>query len=239
VIGCVDPARKDDHMETTTPTLQARDLALRTRRGPVYGPIDLTVDAGTFVVLSGAAGSGKTALLLTLAGRMRPTAGSLRVDGVDAIRHPAAARSRSALALFPGLNDLPGALRVKDAIASEAQLCRISGAASRVVAGTLPDSLADAAETPVDDLNALQRSVLAVTLALLASPAVLVVDDIGDGLTGAEQRAFCLELRDAADRGITVVGGCVDPVNVTGADLIVSLPTSDRIEVPRALAHTR
>ena len=49
--------------------------------GPVYGPIDLDVDAGGVTALIHPAGTGRTALLLTLAGRMRPVQGSLTVFG--------------------------------------------------------------------------------------------------------------------------------------------------------------
>lgn len=49
--------------------------------GPVYGPIDLDIEAGGVTVLVCPAGTARTALLLTLAGRMRPVAGELTVFG--------------------------------------------------------------------------------------------------------------------------------------------------------------
>ena len=54
----------------------ARNLHLTGKRGPVYGPIDLTVRTGELLLVTGPAGSGRTALLLTLAGRLRPSPGS-------------------------------------------------------------------------------------------------------------------------------------------------------------------
>lgn len=47
-------------------------------RGQVIGPIDLTVQQGEVVVLSGASGSGKSTLLALLAGFIAPSAGEYR-----------------------------------------------------------------------------------------------------------------------------------------------------------------
>ena len=59
---------------------------MRGPSGPVYGPIDLDVDAGGVTVLVGPSGVGRIALLMTLAGRMRPESGSLTVFGRTRVR---------------------------------------------------------------------------------------------------------------------------------------------------------
>ncbi len=54
--------------------------------------VSLAVEEGAFVVIAGENGSGKTTLLRHLNALLRPTAGCVRVAGVDAAREPLKAR---------------------------------------------------------------------------------------------------------------------------------------------------
>ena len=53
-------------------------------RGQVLGPINLTLDRGEALVITGRTGSGKSSLLHLLAGFMQPSSGRLRIDGLPA-----------------------------------------------------------------------------------------------------------------------------------------------------------
>ena len=52
-------------------------------RGPIKGldRISISIDKGSFVTVTGGSGSGKTTLLVTLGGLLRPTTGSVEVEG--------------------------------------------------------------------------------------------------------------------------------------------------------------
>src|SRR5699024_3895760 len=73
---------------------------------PVFGPVDITVEPGGIALVIGPAGSGKTALLLTLTGRMRATGGSGTVLGVDVRQGHERIRSGTSLAWVDGITDL-------------------------------------------------------------------------------------------------------------------------------------
>jgi NitT/TauT family transport system ATP-binding protein len=61
------------------------------------GPIDLTIDPGTVVVLIGPSGCGKTTVLRSIAGMLEPTQGEIRVGGMS----PTAAKQRKQFGFVP------------------------------------------------------------------------------------------------------------------------------------------
>ena len=85
-------------MDAATTAIAARGLGLRTSAGWVYRGVDLEVPAGSLAVVTGPARSGKTALLLTVAARMKAGEGGLSVAGIDALRDPSRARRLTGLA---------------------------------------------------------------------------------------------------------------------------------------------
>src|SRR3954469_25199806 len=61
--------------------------------------LSFTVGAGEIVGLIGPNGAGKTTTLRSLAGILRPTSGSVRIDGHDIVKDPLEAKKR--LAFMP------------------------------------------------------------------------------------------------------------------------------------------
>ena len=81
-------------MHSPTPAAimsQARPIALATRGltkcfdRPAVDALDLTVYGGEFYVLVGPNGAGKTTTLRMVVGLLRPDAGSIVIDGIDAL----------------------------------------------------------------------------------------------------------------------------------------------------------
>src|SRR6476660_5084345 len=66
---------------TPTPVLVASGLGVQGNAGWIFRDVDLRLPAGSLTAVVGPAGCGRSSLLLALAGRMRPTAGSLSVLG--------------------------------------------------------------------------------------------------------------------------------------------------------------
>ena len=89
-----------------TPVLEGDGLTkeYRPRRGhPTPGRandhLQLTVRSGEVVALLGPNGAGKSTFLRQMAGQLLSTSGSIRVNGVDMVAHPGAAKEH--LSAFP------------------------------------------------------------------------------------------------------------------------------------------
>lgn len=201
---------------TTTPTaIRAERLALSANRGPVYGPLDLDIPTGSLTVLTGPAGSGKTALLLTLIGRMRPSKGStLSVLGHDLPREARAVQKRTSGTGFKGLDDLDEEVTVADCVRE-----RLAWLAPwhRIVRTPDDDEVArlcqpafgnipvPAAKQIVHELEESTNLLLRIALALLSQPDIIAVDQLDQLLDTSERDIVWRRLRALADDGLTVV----------------------------------
>ena len=71
---------------TVPPAVATVDLARLFGRSAALAGISLTVEMGRTVALLGPNGAGKTTLLRILATSIRPSYGTLLIDGIDALR---------------------------------------------------------------------------------------------------------------------------------------------------------
>ena len=89
----------------------ARGITQKGPWGHVYGPLDLDIAAGGLTILRAESGAGRTALQMTLAGRMKAHAGTIDVFGRT---RPRAIFDVASLAGITALDDVYAAVRVVD-----------------------------------------------------------------------------------------------------------------------------
>ncbi len=80
------------------PIIEAHGLAKRSGKTTALDGLDLVARSGRVVVLLGPDGAGKTTFVRAVATLLRPDGGSLRVAGIDALRHPRRVRRAIGLA---------------------------------------------------------------------------------------------------------------------------------------------
>lgn len=184
--------------------IESSGLGLRTRQGWVYREVDLSVPPGSLAAIAGPAGSGRTMLLLTIAGRAKPSTGELRVARAvrrgDIRREVSVARATGAVEPDPDLT-VGDSRREAGLLFYGADL----DWAERLVGLDLDGT------TVVGDLAPDDAALFAVALAAAARPAVVVLDDVDAHATAAQQRRVWDALGAVAEAGITVVATTIDP----------------------------
>ena len=227
---------QDTDEEPPTPAVSARAIRMKGPWGPVYGPIDLDIDAGGVTVLRCPAGSGRTALLMTLSGRMRPMSGDLTVMGRIRTTEIFA---NSALAGIDELDTVAESVTVGDLIteqlrwdaawhrliprADEADVARVCGP----VFGDLP--LPPLSEY-VEELTELDGLLLRIALANTARPELLVVGNL-DQVTSDDSRAMLLGRLIELGRAQTVITASVNAVDTVGVRAELAVRNVTRAEL--------
>ncbi|MCX4744930.1 ABC transporter ATP-binding protein [Kitasatospora sp. NBC_01287] len=236
-------------MEITGKEVTARGISVRGPRGPVFENVDVDVPAGGLLVVHGPAASGRTSLLLALAGRMRLSAGAVRV-GADTAPGRGGRRIRQAVAVAraePAVG-LEGRLRVRELVAERCWLER-GVTPRRIVEAARLLGLRLRADAWAEELPPLDALLLATALALAARPAVLVVDAVDHGCPDDERERAWRALGAARSTGCTVLAGATQapptaPDGADGADgtdgtVLIALPrrSADLLAAPDQGRH--
>ena len=199
--------------DADAPYLEAHQLSLGDVRMQAYQNVDLAFARGGAYAICAEDKGGKTELLLTLAGRMHPTAGSCMVAGYDVCKLSGMrkVRTRASLAFFENVNDVERVLKVRTIASAELGLAgkRSNRAATEEFLKAW--GLADVADQIIEDLPRPTYDLLGIALAMAHDPELLVVDEIERDMTEHEackMADFLCAL--AHERGITVVCGVLD-----------------------------
>ena len=170
----------------SAPVVEIRRLAKHYVRGgqivPVLTDISLDIAAGEFLALMGPSGSGKSTLLNLIAGIDKPSAGTLRVAGVDiaALDESELAdwRARNIGFIFQFYNLMPVLNAVENV---ELPLLLTSlGAAdrrARAAAALGMVGLADRLEHYPSELSGGQQQRVAIARAIITDPTQIVADE--------------------------------------------------------------
>ena len=166
--------------------------------------VDLAVPAGSFYGFLGPNGAGKSTTIKCLTGLLRPTAGSMRILGLDPLAEPVAVKRRIGvvpedLALFDRLTaretltfvaDVHG-IDTETATSRSADLLRLM-------------ALEDAANTLVTDYSHGMRKKLSLAAALLPAPRLLFLDEPFEGIDAVASRQIKELLVSFVARGGTI-----------------------------------
>ena len=198
------PGRSGAAAGTDQPAISVRDLRRTYGSGrrafeAVRG-VDLDIAPGTISALLGTNGAGKTSTMELLEGLGRPSAGEIRVLGLDPLTDRAALRPR--LGILLQRSGFSGDLTV----AETARMWHSTLSNPRPVADLLSAlRLEDRADTRVVGLSGGEQRRLDLACTLMGNPEVVLLDEPSTGLDPESRRDVWDLVRGLRDRGTTVL----------------------------------
>ena len=187
------------------PLIEARGLVRR------YGPIralngvDLTLAPGEVLLVLGRNGAGKSTLLRTLAGLLRPTAGSVAILGRALSRDEP--DTRRPIGLLSHQSLLYDELTLLENLLLAATLYDLPSPRERALQALAVQGLEQRAHDRPRNLSRGLQQRAAIARALLHDPAVLLLDEPFTGLdaVAAERLRDLLQAQRTGARGMVIV----------------------------------
>lgn len=222
--------------------VRARGIGMTGPWGRVFGPLDLDIEAGGVTLLIGPPGSGRTSLLMNLAGRMKPSSGSVTVFGHSKARD---IFGTAALAGVEQLDAIFESVTVRDLITEQLRwdapwyrLVRRAGEAERdavcrPVFGDLPTPrLGDY----VEQLDELAGLLLRIALANTGRPPLLVVGTIDQVTSDPDRQVLVRRLVELGEHQTVVTASANELPEGSGVTAQIHV---DHLEPAELTSHGR
>ena len=190
------------------PILDAVGIRRRFGALAVLDGVDFSVGRGAAVGIVGPNGAGKTTLLNVLSGALPPNAGTITFLGADVTRTSAARRCRLGVGRAHQVPKPFGGMTVFENVLVGAAIgagLRRQKAYERCFEVLELCGLFAQANRRAESLGLIDRKRLELARALATDPVVLLLDEIGAGLTDAEAEQLVETIRGLLALGVAIV----------------------------------
>jgi ABC-2 type transport system ATP-binding protein len=206
-----------------TPILEARGLMKRYGKIQALDGLDLVVNPGRVVALLGPNGAGKTTFVRAVATLLRPDAGTLRVDGIDALRQPAKVRQVVGLAgQFAAVED---AMTGRENLQMVARLFGLSKTDAQAAAVRVLDQmqLTVDADRLVRTYSGGLRRRIDLGISLVGTPRLLLLDEPTTGLDPVSRSQLWEAIRSLVATGtdILLTTQYLDEADRLASDIVI------------------
>ena len=181
--------------------------------------ITLSVEAGETVAIIGANGAGKSTFLKTVAGQLPRQRDAVAFDGQDIGDLPAFENVRRGIALVPEGRRLFASLSVEENLLVGAYARRGPWTLRRIY--ELFPILGERRRLPPTTLSGGQQQMCAIGRALMASPRLLLCDEVSLGLAPIVIRDIYQRLPAIKAEGTTVI--------IVEQDIVQAMAVADRV----------
>jgi ABC-2 type transport system ATP-binding protein len=187
--------------------VEVRDLVKRYPKARVNAVdgVSFAAAAGEVFGLLGPNGAGKTTTVGMLTTRVRPTAGTARIGGIDVVRDPV--RARAQLAVVPQRSNLDRSISIRDNLVFHAAYHGVPVREREERADELLDQfgLLDRSGDKPDFFSGGQSQRVMIARALMHAPRVLFLDEPTTGLDPAARLFVWDRLRELRDSDVTLI----------------------------------
>lgn len=191
----------------------------------VLWDISLEVSPGELVCLIGSNGAGKTTFLRCASGLVTVSAGTILVDGRDMTNAPSSEFVKAGIAHVPEGRRLFSAMSVRDNLLMGAYLRddkqAVASDLERVYA--MFPILADRRRQDAGTLSGGEQQMCAIGRGLMASPSLLMIDELSLGLAPRAVELLVERLRDINGSGVAIL--------LVEQDVVDALDLADRAYV--------
>ena len=174
----------------------------------VLDGVDFSIGGADAVGIVGPNGAGKTTLLNVLAGSLRPDGGRVELDGANITSAGSAKRCRLGIARAHQVPRPFGDMTVFENVfvgAAAGAGGRRGAVYARAIDAVDSCGLGELANRRAESLGLLHRKRLELARAVATEPRVLLLDEIGAGLTDAEADELVTTINELRGRGIAIV----------------------------------
>jgi branched-chain amino acid transport system ATP-binding protein len=192
--------------------LQVEDLHAGYGASEVLTGTTLQVKQGTLVALIGANGAGKTTTMRAISGGLKPSRGTVRLDGKEVQGQDASRIARLGLAHAPEGRKVFGPLSVEDnlLLGAYARLPRFFGFKAKAQSDLdrvydLFPKLRERTNQAAGTLSGGEQQMLAIGRALMARPKVMLLDEPSMGLAPVIVQEVFRIIRRLKAEGLTLL----------------------------------
>jgi ABC-type branched-subunit amino acid transport system ATPase component/predicted MFS family arabinose efflux permease len=197
-----------DRRQGKVKLLLARQLNVSYGDVQVLFDVDFEIDEGEIVALLGTNGAGKSTLLKAICGVVQADKGAVIFDGRDVTHAPPNEIAAHGITMVPGGQGTFPSLTVGENLRVAGWLDRRKGRALRERTELVLDMfpvLRVRLDHPAADLSGGQQQMLALGMAFLARPRLLMIDELSLGLAPVVVEQLLPVVRAMRDQGTTVI----------------------------------
>jgi branched-chain amino acid transport system ATP-binding protein len=187
-----------------TPLIEARALHTYYGASHILHGVSMSVSRGETIGLMGRNGMGKSTLIRTLIGLVRPKHGSVLVNGLDMTAAPTHLIARQGIAYVPEGRAIFPNLSVRENLVMAARPGRRGDWAYERVLSTFP-RLAERRNHGGDQLSGGEQQMLTIGRALMTNPELLILDEATEGLAPLISREIWSIIREIRESGMATI----------------------------------